>query len=72
LLAHRQTTHSSAYAIAALYAELGDKDQAFQWLNTAYQERNGELLRMKTDFALDAIRSDPRFAELLRKVGLPQ
>ena len=35
----RQATHS-AYSIADLYADLGDKDQAFQWLNTAYQERD--------------------------------
>jgi len=56
----------------ALYADLGDKDQAFQWLNTAYQERASELVGLKTDFKLDPIRSDPRFAELVRKVGLPQ
>jgi len=51
---------------------LGHKDQAFQWLNTAYQERDPELVGLKTDFVLDPIRSDPRFAELVRKVGLPQ
>jgi hypothetical protein len=38
---------------------------------TAYQERDG-LTSLKTDFSLDPIRSDPRFAELVRKVGLPQ
>jgi hypothetical protein len=67
-----RTLHSSAYNIALLYADLGDKDQAFQWLNTAYQERDGGLEGLKTDFLLDPIRSDPRFAELVRKVGLPQ
>ena len=55
-----------------LYAELGDKDQAFRWLNTAYQERDWWLEGLKTNFQLDPIRSDPRFAELVRKVGLPQ
>jgi len=69
----RQTSHSSAYRIAALYADLGDKDEAFRWLNTAYQERDSlSLLGLKTDFLLDPLRSDPRFAELVRKVGLPQ
>jgi hypothetical protein len=58
--------------IAGLYAALGDKDQAFRWLNTAYQERDQKLVALKTDFLLDPIRSDPRFAELVRKVGLPQ
>ena len=55
-----------------------DKDRnlryqsAARWLNTAYQVRDWFLLGLKTDFLLDPIRSDPRFAELVRKVGLPQ
>jgi tetratricopeptide (TPR) repeat protein len=72
LQAQRKTGYSSAYNIAALYADLEEKDQAFRWLNIAYQERNAGLLRLKTDFLLDPIRSDSRFAELVRKVGLPQ
>jgi hypothetical protein len=63
---------SSAYDIAAMYAELGDKEQAFEWLNTSYQERDTELMGLKTDSSFDPIRSDPRFAKLVRKVGLPQ
>ena len=70
--AQRKTGYSSAYRTAALYADLGDKDQAFRWLNTAYQERDVFLLGLKTFFLLDPLRSDPRFAELVRKVGLPQ
>ena len=70
--AQRKTGYSSAYHIAAMYADSGDKDQAFRWLNTAYKERDGWLVGLKTDFSLDPIRSDPRFAELVRKVGLPQ
>ena len=61
-----------AHIIAEDYADLGDKEQAFQWLNTAYQERDSSLIRLKTFPAFDPIRSDPRFAELVRKVGLPQ
>jgi eukaryotic-like serine/threonine-protein kinase len=72
-LAERKKSYSSAYDIARLYADLGDKDQAFRWLNTAYQERDlGLLLHLKSDFLLDPLRSDPRLAELVRKVGLPQ
>ena len=70
--AQRKTSYYSAYLIAQLYADLGDKNQAFRWLSIAYQERDSSLLSLKTDFLLDPIRSDPRFAELARKVGLPQ
>ena len=70
--AQRKTGYLSAYQIAELYAELEDKDQAFRWLNTAYQERDWWLRGLRTDFVLDPIRYDPRFAELVRKVGLPQ
>jgi tetratricopeptide (TPR) repeat protein len=70
--AQRKIGYSSAYGIAQLYADLGDKDQAFRWLNTAYQERDAGLEGLKTDFSLDPLRSDPRFVELVRKVGLPQ
>jgi hypothetical protein len=70
--AQRKIGYSSAFRIAGMYAELGDKDQAFQWLNAAYQERDFFLFGLKTDFLLDPLRSDPRFGELVRKVGLPQ
>ena len=69
--AERKSGYSSAYLIATMYADLGDKDQAFRWLNTAYQERDWLLEALKTDFLLDPIRSDPRFAELMQKIGLP-
>jgi len=69
--AQRNAGYSSAYKIAALYADLGDRDHAFEWLDTAYRERNDLMLSLKTDFLLDSLRSDPRFAELVRRVGLP-
>jgi len=71
-LAQRKTGDSSAYTIATMYAQLGEKDQVFQWLETALQEHDQGLMGLKTDYTLDSIRSDPRFAELVRKVGLPQ
>ena len=70
--AQRKTGYSSAYKIAQLYADFGSKDQAFKCLDTAYQERDFNLIGLKTDFLLDPLRSDPRFTELVRKVGLPQ
>ena len=71
-LAQRKKAYYSAYKIAQLYADLGNKDQVYKWLNTAYQERDFNLIGLKTDFLLDPLRSDPRFLELVRKVGLPQ
>jgi CubicO group peptidase (beta-lactamase class C family)/tetratricopeptide (TPR) repeat protein len=75
LLAKRKAQPSSAYGtayqIAGLYAQSDDKEQAFQWLNTALQEHDEGLMGLKTDLTLDPIRSDQRFAELVRKVGLP-
>ena len=70
--AQRKTGYSSAYKIAQLYADLGNYDQAFKSLDIAYQERDFNLIGLNTDFVLDSLRSDARFAELVRKVGLPQ
>jgi serine/threonine protein kinase/tetratricopeptide (TPR) repeat protein len=70
--AQRKTGYSSPYQIATLYADLDDKGRAFKWLNTAYLERDVGLVGVKTDFLLDALHSDPRFADLVRKMGLPQ
>jgi len=69
--AQRQTRYYSAFIIATFYASVGDKEQAFHWLNTAYQEHDWLLISLNTNFRLDPLRSDPRFAELVKKVGLP-
>jgi TolB-like protein/DNA-binding winged helix-turn-helix (wHTH) protein len=59
-----------AYVISVVYAGLGDRDQAFHWLDVAYEARDGLLILLKTDPTMDPLRSDPRFAELLRKMNL--
>jgi serine/threonine protein kinase/TolB-like protein len=66
-----KTDYVSPYLIAELYADSGDKDRAIDWLNVAYQEHDG-LAALRTDFTFDSLRSDPRYAALVRKVGLPQ
>jgi TolB-like protein/lipoprotein NlpI len=55
---------------AAIYVGLGDKDRAFHYLNAAYQERVDRLIYLKVEPMADPLRSDPRFAQLLAKVGL--
>jgi TolB-like protein len=72
LQARHKTRYFSPWMIARLYADLGDKERAFEWLDTAYRERDFLLLGIATQFQFDPLRSDPRFAELVRKVGLPQ
>jgi len=60
------------YAVAVSYDFLGNKDQALVWLDKAYRARLPSLLFLKVDPMLDGIRSDPRYADLLRRIGLPQ
>jgi eukaryotic-like serine/threonine-protein kinase len=62
----------SAYLTAVIYAGLGEKEKAFEWLEKAYEERAEFLIYLKTDPRLEPLRSDPRFIDLLRRIGLPQ
>jgi len=58
---------------AFIYVELGEKEQAFEFLEKAYEERSSALVHLGdgTVCTCDALRSDPRFADLLRRIGLP-
>jgi tetratricopeptide (TPR) repeat protein len=59
------------YWIAMMYVGLGEKDEAFTWFERAYEGRSTSLLWFKTDPMLDPLRSDPRYADLLRRIGFP-
>ncbi len=60
-----------AYCIALIYAGLGEREQAFEWLQRSYQNRDiYMILRLNVEPKFDALRSDPRFIDLLRSVGL--
>lgn len=62
----------SPYIVATIYASLGEKQKAFEFLEKAYQERSVELSwSLNADPRLDSLRSDPRFQSLLRRVGFP-
>jgi len=68
----RKSGYASPFDIARFHAAAGDKNKAFQWLDTAYREHDRLLLGLNVMPGFDQIRSDPRFVELVRKVGLPK
>jgi len=59
-----------AYPIAVIYAALGQKEEAFSWLEKAYDTRDSWMDYLGQDPRLDGLRSDPRFANLLRRMNL--
>ena len=74
-LASLQSTASSGHYVpavysAGIYAGLGDRDQTMKWLDKAYQEQTDYLINLKVDPMADPLRSDPRFKDLLRRIGL--
>ncbi len=73
LKAMSEHSYVAPFNIAVVYLGLGDKEQAFVWLDQALKQRSYYLaVALPTSGCLDSIRSDPRFVDLLRRVGLPQ
>jgi TolB-like protein/Flp pilus assembly protein TadD len=68
---HVQNTGVGRYEIALVYAGLGEKDEAFAWLEKSFAARDKGLTYLKIDPCLDPLRSDSRFQGLVRRVGLP-
>ena len=62
----------SAFEMAEIFAQLGDKDRALDWLVKAHAQRHFMIMYLKVAPNLDPLRSDPRFADLVGRVGLPQ
>ena len=78
---HLWATHQAFLPInfAEVETTLGDKDRAFYWLEQAYTHHDIEIAStdvgleaLNTDFLLNPLRSDPRFKDLVRRVGLPE
>lgn len=70
LLGMSRERYVSAYFIAEIYAGLGDKDHAFEWLEQAYEERAVLMISLQSNPKWDSLRADPRFKSLVRRVGL--
>jgi TolB-like protein/Tfp pilus assembly protein PilF len=65
-----KTEYIAPYFFATIEAALGEKDQAFAWLERGFNGRDPYLTRLRVDVAMDPLRSDARFKMLLRRVGL--
>jgi serine/threonine protein kinase/tetratricopeptide (TPR) repeat protein len=72
LKGHSQGRFGFAFPIARIHAALGEKDQAFQWLRKACEERDSAVTWLKVDPTMDSLRSDPQFAQVLKEMGLPR
>jgi len=56
--------------MARIYAGLGENDKAFEFLDKAYSEKSFDILSLNSDLLLDSLHPDPRFQDLLRRIGL--
>ncbi len=70
LQARSRRQYVPPHVFVHIYVGLGERDEAFQWLERSYQERSNSLLWLGVDSGLDPLRADPRFDNLLRRVGL--
>jgi len=75
-LENYRETAKSRYVPSVLVAEacvrVGDKDSAFEWLERGFEERDDLMIDLKVEPVFDGLRSDPRFQDLIRRVGIPQ
>jgi TolB-like protein len=65
-----ESQYVGASSVAMVYGALGDNDRAFEWLDRAYLERDVQLVHLADYVFFDPLRSDPRFDDLLQKVGI--
>ena len=66
-----RTNYVPSYYFALIHSGLGEKDRAFEWLERAYQERSTVLAYLRIDPRLAPLRSDPRYLDLVRRMGFP-
>jgi TolB-like protein/DNA-binding winged helix-turn-helix (wHTH) protein/Tfp pilus assembly protein PilF len=67
-----QRKYVSSYLVAGVYAGLGEKEQTLHWLEKALDEHNDSLVALNVDPSFASLRTDPRFREILRRIGLPE
>ena len=72
LLEISRQRHVLTYGLAVIYASLGEIDKAFEWLEICYEERDGHLIDLKIEPFFAPLRQDPRYTDLLRRIGLKE
>jgi hypothetical protein len=65
-----ENTETSLFCLGSLRGDLGEPDKAFDLLESAYRERDADLIFLKVDPRFDSLRSDPRLELMLKKIGL--
>ena len=68
---HAARRYVEPYGFATIYVRLGEKEQAMQWLEKAYLERSMFMTRLARDPGFDSLRAEPRFQDLMRRLGAP-
>ena len=71
LLQHSKKGYVAPYYVTCVWIGLGDTGQAFHWLEKAFEEHSSWMVPLKVDPIVDGLRSDPRFKNLIQRVGLP-
>jgi len=69
-LEYAKSAKGSPYTMASIYARLGNKEEALEWLDRAFRERDPYVVYLKIDPQFDALRSDQRSLDLMRQIGL--
>jgi tetratricopeptide (TPR) repeat protein len=72
ILARSKEGYTPPFVVAGLYARLGQKDGAFTYLEKGLQQHDFRITLVKVAFEFDSLRSDPRYADLMKRIGLPQ
>ena len=67
-----QDRYVSPFNVATVHMGLGQKDHALEWLEKGYEARSRSMIWLKVDARCDPLRSDPRFQDLLRRIGFPK
>ncbi len=71
LMQEKEKPQPDPWVLAYLSARLGKKDEAFRWLEVSFQKRDTGLLQLRSDPDVASLRSDPRYADLVRRIGFP-